>query len=69
MKDHETLLRDRLKEKLLGENLALREELFKRLPLREKIYAYGFAITCVGGILFTLWLVGYIIYVLVTKRT
>jgi len=67
MNDHETVIVERKREDLLKERKEIEEELFKRMPPREKVYSYVFAITFVGAILFGIWLVGYIGYALIFK--
>lgn len=67
MIDHETALTERLRGELIEEHQRLEEELFKRTPLKEKIHAYIFAMAYVGAILFSLCLVGYIVYILITR--
>ena len=67
MNDHETAIVECKREELLKEHKELEEKLFKRLPLKEKVHSYVFAITLVCGGLFSIWLVGYIIYSLVFK--
>lgn len=68
MIDHEIALAEKLRGKLIGEHKRLEEELFRRMPLKERIHAYIFAMAYVGTILFGLWLLGYIIYVFLTRR-
>ncbi len=67
MNDHETVIVEKKREELIKEHRGLEEKLFKRMPLRDKIHSYVFAITFVGAILFGIWLVGYIVYALIFK--
>lgn len=69
MKDYESVLVENKKGELLSEHKRLEEELFKRMPFREKIHAYIFAIAYVGAIFFGIWFVGYITYALIFKRS
>jgi 2-phosphoglycerate kinase len=67
MKNHETVVVDNLRSVLLKENKELQEELFKRMPLWNKIHSYIFAIVMVGGIFYGIWLVGHMVYALIFK--
>ncbi len=68
MNDHETVIVEKKREELIKECRGFDgEELFRRMPLRDKIHSYFFAITFVCLILFGVWLVGYIAYALVFK--
>ncbi len=68
MIDHEVALTEKLRGELIEEHKRLEEELFRQMPLKERIHAYIFAIVYVGTILFGLWLLGYTVYVLITRR-
>lgn len=67
MKDHETVITEKLRSELIEENKRLEGELFKKMPLKHKIHTYFFAIVFVGGIFYGIWLVGYIVYKLVFR--
>ena len=69
MKDHESVLIEKKRDELVKERWSLLSELFKRAPLKEKVHTYVFSITFVSAILFGVWLVGYIVYALVFKRS
>ncbi|GEM_PF-7004627 len=69
MNDHETAIVEGKREDLLKEHRTLEEALFKRLPLKEKFHSYVFAITTISGVLFGIWLVGYVAYALIFKRS
>ena len=69
MNDHETAIVEWKRGDLLKERRELEEALFKRLPLKEKFHSYIFAITIISGALFGIWLVGYIAYALIFKRS
>ncbi len=68
MRDHEAILIRREKEKLIKEHKELEEELYKRMPLREKIFTHFMAALLIGAGVFWIWLVSYIVYNLVFKR-
>lgn len=69
MNDHETAIVEEKRNALLKEHKELEEVLFKRMPFKEKFHSYVFAVTLVCGAVFGLWLVGYIVYALIIKKS
>ena len=67
MNDHETAIVEEKRNDLLKEHRELEEKLFKRMPLREKVHSYVFAITFACAILLGIGFVGYIVYALIFK--
>lgn len=68
MRDHEATLIRREKEKLIKERKELEEELYRRMPLREKISAHFMAVLIIGAGIFYIWLIWYYVYNLFFKR-
>jgi hypothetical protein len=67
MNDHETILVERKRDDLYKERRELEEELFKRMPIRDKVHSFIFSITLMCSVILGLWLVAYIGYKLIFK--